>query len=69
MSEIPEDIDRIATDIVREPFGPDEDAEYGLYLRIAKALLAERLASPRPPGSDEEQEPSSLMPVYRASER
>jgi hypothetical protein len=42
MSEIPEDIDNIASAIVRAQFAEDDDAEWGMYLLIAKAILAER---------------------------
>lgn len=40
MGEIPEDIDRIATDIVRMPLG--DDPEWETYKAIARAILAER---------------------------
>jgi len=40
MSEIPEDIDRIATDLVRTRY--EDDAEWNMYLAIAQALLTER---------------------------
>ena len=40
---IPDDIDRIATDIVRTRYSEDVgEAEYLLYEAIAKAILAER---------------------------
>jgi hypothetical protein len=42
MREIPEDIDNIASAIVRAQFAEDDDAEWGMYLLIAKALHAER---------------------------
>jgi hypothetical protein len=42
VSEIPEDIDAIATDIVRKPCDPDGDPDYEMYERIARALMAER---------------------------
>jgi hypothetical protein len=40
VSEIPDDIDAIATDIVRAPLEGEEDFE--LYLRIARAIMDER---------------------------
>jgi hypothetical protein len=40
VSEIPEDIDKIATDIVRNPLEGEEDFE--LYLRVARAIATER---------------------------
>ena len=45
MREIPEDIDNIASAIVRANFAEDDDAEWGTYLLIAKAILAERNSS------------------------
>lgn len=39
---IPEDIDRIATDIVRAQCGTEDDPEWQMYLAIARAILAER---------------------------
>lgn len=39
---IPEDIDKIATAIVRMEFGPDDDTDWETYLAIAKAIKAER---------------------------
>jgi hypothetical protein len=40
--KIPDDIDRTATDIVREPRHADHDPEWALYYSIAQALAAER---------------------------
>ncbi|OVE94475.1 hypothetical protein B7W85_13060 [Allorhizobium ampelinum] len=44
MTKIPDDIDLIATGIVRNasPASADVDPDYELYLSIAKAILAER---------------------------
>lgn len=43
MGEIPEDIDKIASDIVRTDFSQTEDdPEWLHYLAIARAILAER---------------------------
>lgn len=42
MTEVPEDIDRVATEIARSPMPTDCDADFELYLRIAKAIKAER---------------------------
>lgn len=42
MSEIPEDIDRIASDIVRADYSADAEPDYAFYLAIAKAILADR---------------------------
>lgn len=41
-SEIPEDIDRIATNLVRADYSGDDEPEFKMYLAIAQALLAER---------------------------
>ena len=41
-TDIPEDIDRIATDIVRAQCGTEDDPEWQMYLAIARAILAER---------------------------
>jgi hypothetical protein len=39
---IPDDIDRIATDIVRADYSNDAEPDYGIYLAISLAILAER---------------------------
>ena len=39
---IPEDIDRIATDLVRADYSGDHDPEWAMYKAIAGALAAER---------------------------
>jgi hypothetical protein len=38
----PEDIDQIATSIVRKQYGPDDDSEWETYKAIAEALITER---------------------------
>lgn len=44
--ELPGDIDRIATDIMRADYsGPDKDSEWEMYLAIGRAILAERLSA------------------------
>lgn len=39
---IPEDIDRIATDLVRADYSGDDDPDWKMYESIARALMAER---------------------------
>ncbi|TGV15804.1 hypothetical protein EN816_00700 [Mesorhizobium sp. M8A.F.Ca.ET.173.01.1.1] len=42
MSDIPEDIDLIATAIVRTSYTNEQDGDWELYSAIARAILAER---------------------------
>lgn len=43
MSDIPKDIDEIASDIMNMRFNSDQDSEWETYKAISRAIMAERL--------------------------
>lgn len=42
IEDIPEDIDQIASAIVKNPYAGDDEPDFQLYLAIARAIQAER---------------------------